>query len=112
MRRRTDFWLGLWTLCFIAATAAVAYFSPLAPKAAGPPQIALHVTDQAGRVRVDCDKDDPLIQSARVEQFRLLHRAGKTAAAAREARAYLSAFPNGFARAEAKQLALADLGSP
>jgi hypothetical protein len=51
----------------------------------------------------------PLMQSVRVEHFRLLHQAGNVAAAAREARAYLSAFPTGFARSEARRFALLDV---
>lgn len=48
----------------------------------------------------------PLTQSVRVEHFRLLRELGKTAQAAREARRYLSDYPNGFARDDAKQTAL------
>ena len=54
----------------------------------------------------------PLLQSARVEHLRLLSRAGNQAAAAREARSYLSDYPTGFARAEAKQMALFGLAEP
>ena len=65
MRRKTEFWLGLWTLSFIAASAALAYFSPLTPRAsAGPDQIGLRVTDQEGRLRVDWDKTNELIRTA------------------------------------------------
>lgn len=48
----------------------------------------------------------PLVQNARVEHFRILLRAGNRAAAAREARRYLSDYPDGFARSEAKNVAL------
>jgi outer membrane protein assembly factor BamD (BamD/ComL family) len=51
----------------------------------------------------------PLVQNARVEHFRLLHESGNKARAAREARRYLSDYPNGFARAEARRIALVDL---
>lgn len=50
----------------------------------------------------------PLLQSARVERFRALLRSGARAAAVREARRYLSDYPDGFARSEAKQIALQD----
>jgi hypothetical protein len=48
----------------------------------------------------------PLTQAVRVEHFRLLREAGQTERAAREARRYLSDYPNGFARDDAKQTAL------
>ena len=64
MRRKAEFWLGLWTLCFIAATGALAYFSPLSPRSSGVPPIALRVIDQEGRLRIDWNKDNELIRSA------------------------------------------------
>jgi len=54
----------------------------------------------------------PLAQSARVDRFRLLQRGGNASAAAQEARRYLSEYPNGFARAEARRLALQGLEGP
>jgi hypothetical protein len=52
----------------------------------------------------------PLAQSARVEHFRVLLQMGNVALAAREARRYLSDYPSGFARAEARQIVLRGLG--
>lgn len=54
----------------------------------------------------------PLAQSARVERFRLLQQSGNAGAAAQAARRYLSEYPNGFARAEARRLALQGLEDP
>lgn len=54
----------------------------------------------------------PLAQSARVERFRLLQQIGNSSAAAREARRYLSEYPNGFARSEARRLALQGFEEP
>ncbi|MEP7050342.1 MAG: FecR domain-containing protein [Pseudomonadota bacterium] len=51
----------------------------------------------------------PLAQNARVERFRLLQQSGNGVAAAEEARRYLSEYPSGFARNEARSLALVDL---
>lgn len=48
----------------------------------------------------------PLVQSARVEHFRILLRVGNRSLAASEARRYLSDYPDGFARSEAKNVAL------
>lgn len=48
----------------------------------------------------------PLIQSARAEYFRLLRESGRTQDAAREARRYLSDYPQGFARDDAKRTVL------
>jgi ferric-dicitrate binding protein FerR (iron transport regulator) len=53
----------------------------------------------------------PLAQNARVERFRLLQQSGNSSGAAQEARRYLSEFPNGFARAEARSLALSGLNT-
>ncbi|HEY2511498.1 MAG TPA: FecR domain-containing protein [Polyangiaceae bacterium] len=47
-----------------------------------------------------------LAQEAHVERFRALAHAGDSAAAAREARQYLALYPDGFAREEAKALAV------
>lgn len=52
----------------------------------------------------------PLVQSARVEHFRVLVQLGNIRAAGAEARRYLSDYPSGFARAEAQQIALRGLG--
>lgn len=48
----------------------------------------------------------PLEQDARVERFRALERLGEKNAAARAARRYLAEYPNGFAREEARRVAL------
>jgi predicted Zn-dependent protease len=68
----------------------------------GDPEGALDDLDTLAREH----PGSPLAQNARVERFRVLHAAGKSAAAAREARRYLSDYPDGFARAEAKRIAL------
>jgi ferric-dicitrate binding protein FerR (iron transport regulator) len=47
-----------------------------------------------------------LAQEAHVERFRALAHGGNTAAAAREARLYLALYPDGFAREEARSLAV------
>ena len=47
-----------------------------------------------------------LAQEAHVERFRALAHSGDNAAAAREARQYLALYPDGFAREEAKALAV------
>ena len=47
-----------------------------------------------------------LAHEARVELFRALARSGDRAGAAREARRYLQSYPDGFAREEARKLAL------
>ncbi|HEY3667916.1 MAG TPA: FecR domain-containing protein [Polyangiaceae bacterium] len=54
----------------------------------------------------------PLAQNARVDRFRLLQQSGSRSAAAQEARRYLSEYPNGFARGEARSLALLGLEAP
>ena len=54
----------------------------------------------------------PLVQNARVDRFRLLQQGGNGSAAAQEARRYLSEYPNGFARDEARRLALLGLQVP
>ena len=48
----------------------------------------------------------PLAQEARVERFRALSRLGRSDEAAREARRYLAEYPGGFARDEARGVAL------
>jgi hypothetical protein len=48
----------------------------------------------------------PLAQEAHVERFRALERMGRHSAAVSAARLYLVAFPNGFARDEAKAIVL------
>jgi outer membrane protein assembly factor BamD (BamD/ComL family) len=48
----------------------------------------------------------PLAQEAEVQRFRALARSGDRREAARRARQYLAAYPNGFAREEAKTVAL------
>jgi FecR-like protein/outer membrane lipoprotein YfiO len=48
----------------------------------------------------------PLIEDARVETFRALAQMGDRAGAAREARRYLALYQSGFARDEARNLAL------
>jgi hypothetical protein len=47
-----------------------------------------------------------LSQEAKVERLRALERLGKTQQAAESARRYLAEHPDGFAQAEARQLAL------
>ncbi|MEY2935012.1 MAG: hypothetical protein RL033_5761, partial [Pseudomonadota bacterium] len=53
--------------------------------------------------------DSVLQQEARVEQFRLLARLGRSREAARAARSYLGDYRDGYAREEARDLVL---GSP
>lgn len=48
----------------------------------------------------------PLEQDARVERFRALKRLGRGAAATRAARRYLAEHPDGFARDEARRMAI------
>jgi hypothetical protein len=50
--------------------------------------------------------DTLLLQEARVERFRLLRRLGRRAEAAKEARSYLGDYHDGYARDEARGLAL------
>jgi len=64
-RRRTDMWLGLWTLLFVGGSAALAYFHPfpgLLEKRSD--AIALRITDVDGRLRVDWDTKNELIRKA------------------------------------------------
>jgi hypothetical protein len=51
-----------------------------------------------------------LVQEARVEQFRLLHGLGRFAEAARQARSYLGDYHDGYAREEAREVALDEPG--
>jgi hypothetical protein len=55
---------------------------------------------------IDQYPDSLLMQEARVEHFRLLHRLGRSSEAAREARNYLGDYHAGYAREEARGLAL------
>jgi hypothetical protein len=55
---------------------------------------------------IDQYPDSLLMQEARVEHFRLLHRLGRSSEAAREARSYLGDYRDGYAREEARGLAL------
>ncbi len=50
--------------------------------------------------------DSPLAQEASVERFRAWKGSGDRVAAAKEARRYLARYPQGFAREEAKKLAV------
>lgn len=50
--------------------------------------------------------DSVLLQEARVERFRLLHRLGRAREAARRAREYLGDYRDGYARDEAREIAL------
>ncbi len=54
----------------------------------------------------------PLIPDARVERFRALQRLGRTEEAARSARQYLADQPDGFARDEARDVALGHSSAP
>jgi hypothetical protein len=66
MRKRpTDFWLGLWTLSFIGATAVIAYFHPFPEKPKEPAKdIALRITDLNGRLRLDWDTNNEFVRRA------------------------------------------------
>lgn len=64
-KRRTEFWLGLWTLLFAGGTAALAYLHPFPGSSEKPADaIALQVTDRAGRLRVDWDANNELVRKA------------------------------------------------
>lgn len=52
----------------------------------------------------------PLTQAVRVERLHVLQQLGEQAQAAREARRYLTDYPNGFARDDAKGIALFGVG--
>ena len=64
-KRRIDFWLGLWTLLFIGATATLAYLHPF-PKTSEKRAnaIDLRITDEDGRLRVDWDANNELVRKA------------------------------------------------
>jgi hypothetical protein len=62
-RRPTDFWLGIWTLLFVGAAVALAYFHPF-PGSRKSEAIALRVSDQGGRMRIDWDANSELIRKA------------------------------------------------
>src|SRR5262249_22459789 len=67
--------------------------------------------DDQGAVRMLDDflskyRASPVAEVALVERFRALEHAGNHAEAAREARRYLAAYRDGFAREEARRLAL------
>jgi hypothetical protein len=63
-RRRTEFWLGLWTLLFIVATAVIAFLHPFRKSENPPGTIALQVGDQNGRMRIDWDASNELVRNA------------------------------------------------
>ena len=63
-KRPTEFWLGLWTLLFLAATAAFAYFHPFPAGQKKAEAITLRVTDVDGRIRIDWDTNNELIRKA------------------------------------------------
>jgi TolA-binding protein len=77
---------------------------------AGAGDLAQSLTGLAALIR-DYPRS-PLAQSAQADRFRLLEQAGNKSAAAQEARRYLSAYPNGFARVEARRIALIGLEAP
>ena len=65
MRKRPlEFWLGLWTLLFVAATAAFAYWHPFPKTQKKTEAIALRASDQDGRIRIDWDTSSELIRAA------------------------------------------------
>jgi outer membrane protein assembly factor BamD (BamD/ComL family) len=75
-------------------------------------KLARQQGDQARAVRLLEDlvrryPSSPLSEDARVETFRALAQLGDRAGAAREARRYLALYHSGFARDEARNLALA-----
>lgn len=63
-RRSTEFWLGLWTLLFLGGAAALAYLHPFPGGTQKTEGIALRVSDQGGRMRVDWDANNELIRQA------------------------------------------------
>jgi ferric-dicitrate binding protein FerR (iron transport regulator) len=77
---------------------------------AGAGELSLALADLA--TLIERYPGSPLAQNARVDRFRLLQQSGKGSAAAQEARRYLSEYPNGFARSEARRLALLGLETP
>lgn len=63
--RPIDFWLGLWTLLFIGATGAIAYFHPFPESPKVPAKdIALRITDVKGRLRLDWDTNNEFVRRA------------------------------------------------
>jgi hypothetical protein len=63
--RRLEFWLGLWTLLFVAATAALVFFGSAGNADKGDKRaFVLKVADQNGRMRVDWDASMNLIRTA------------------------------------------------
>jgi ferric-dicitrate binding protein FerR (iron transport regulator) len=70
--------------------------------------------DDQGAVRILDDflakyPSSPVVEVAHVERFRALERAGNHAEASKEARRYLATFRDGFAREEARRLAVGRL---
>jgi hypothetical protein len=63
-RRSSEFWLGLWTLLFLGAAGALAYLQPFPNRTQKTQAIALRVSDQGGRMRVDWDVNNELIRQA------------------------------------------------
>ena len=57
-------YLGLATLLFFLAAAALAYFRPFAPASAGDSRLPLQVTESGGRIRVDWDPALPPVRRA------------------------------------------------
>jgi hypothetical protein len=64
LRRPAEFWLGLYTLLFVAATAAIAYLHPFPQGEKRIDPIALRVRDQDGRMRIDWDANNELVRKA------------------------------------------------
>jgi hypothetical protein len=63
--RRTEFWLGLWTLLFVGATATLVILQPFSRTHRMNGEIfALRATGQAGRMHVDWDPRSQSIRSA------------------------------------------------
>jgi hypothetical protein len=54
----------MWTLLFVAATAAFAYFVSFPSRSVKSDAIALRVSDQGGRMRIDWDPNNELIRKA------------------------------------------------
>lgn len=65
MKRRVDFYLGLWSLVFLTAAAMLWIAEPFAPKAGAPAVPFLLRAQEAGdRLRVDWDASNPDVQRA------------------------------------------------
>lgn len=64
--RKIEYWLGLWTLIFFGATAALFLRNPDigALKRASEEGLVLKASDQNGRLRVDWDASAPSVRSA------------------------------------------------